>query len=115
METERPFTSTFERDHVHMTVTVAGRFERADVEPFQAALGEACRGRRREWTINAAELADSNETAFVEALAWLRATWGHVCLLNPPPRLRAAVEAAGAERTLVVRSDARAPSAGSSG
>lgn len=107
MDSRQPFTAAFDRDHVHMTITVSGAYGGDDLESFQAAVVDACRGRRREWTVDAAGLSDTDGPAFVDAMLWLRAEWGHVCLLNPPPDLQAAVREVGADRSIVVRSDAR--------
>ncbi|QXC60877.1 STAS domain-containing protein [Aquihabitans sp. G128] len=106
MEQNPSFTAEFDRDHVHMTVTVSGTFDASDLDAFEAAVGEAGRGRRREWTIDARDL-EAADPAFGEALLWIRAEHGHVCLLNPSPAVRAVFEETGADARIVVRSDAR--------
>ena len=107
METKESFRATFERDHVHMTVTLTGAFERTDAERFKADAVTACRGRQREWTVDVRDL-EFADSAFVGLLQWLRQEWGHVCVLNPSPTLRRVLEVTGADQSIVVRSDSRA-------
>lgn len=102
-----PFTAAFERDHLHMTVAVAGDVTADDLERFQAACADAGRRRRREWTVDARQLGEGAAT-FARALVWLRRTWGHVCVLNPSADLQEALEALDVHHSIVVRTDSRA-------
>lgn len=107
MEHHPSLRSSFARNHLLMSVTLSGDFERTDVDRFQAEVVAACRGRRREWTLDVRDL-EFADSAFVGALQWLRTTWGPVCVLNPTPAVRRLLEVTGVDTTIVVRSDARA-------